>query len=478
MKKKVLVYGVIIASVLWTGSNVHAETLEKDTERIVNTIETLPKGSISNPAYRGKVEQMVTDFIGKKHKDTKINRIASFQMPSKKAEITASTPDGNTLVVTEADLGQIQILSIADLENIKVLGNVSFKDIHSEAEVTSVTVTPDGKYALAAFRTGDNLYDANKGQVAVVDLAAQRVVKTYEVGVGPDSVALAADGRTLIICNEDEENDPNDDNEVNMKKTKRPGSISMITFPDGDVMRGEHVELPIHMSNIGNGAIYKHDPQPEYVAINPKGDKAAVTLQENNAVAIVNIAEKRIENIFGLGTTTHKADLKKDGTISFQDEITARLEPDGVTWDPSGEFLITANEGDLGKNEFKDGVKSGGRNISVWNQTGSLVYDSMNLIDEKVAAAGLYLDNRSENRGSEVENVTIGKIKGNPILAVAAERANAVLFFDMTIPMFPVYIGIAPSAGAAPEGIHKINGRDLFVSADEVDGVLSFYHIK
>ncbi|WIY61943.1 choice-of-anchor I domain-containing protein [Bacillus arachidis] len=478
MKKKVLVYGVIIASVLWTGSNVHAETLEKDTEWIVNTIETLPKGSISNPAYRGKVEQMVTDFIGKKHKDTKINRIASFQMPSKKAEITASTPDGNTLVVTEADLGQIQILSIADLENIKVLGNVSFKDIHSEAEVTSVTVTPDGKYALAAFRTGDNLYDANKGQVAVVDLAAQRVVKTYEVGVGPDSVALAADGRTLIICNEDEENDPNDDNEVNMKKTKRPGSISMITFPDGDVMRGEHVELPIHMSNIGNGAIYKHDPQPEYVAINPKGDKAAVTLQENNAVAIVNIAEKRIENIFGLGTTTHKADLKKDGTISFQDEITARLEPDGVTWDPSGEFLITANEGDLGKNEFKDGVKSGGRNISVWNQTGSLVYDSMNLIDEKVAAAGLYLDNRSENRGSEVENVTIGKIKGNPILAVAAERANAVLFFDMTIPMFPVYIGIAPSAGAAPEGIHKINGRDLFVSADEVDGVLSFYHIK
>ncbi|PEE40759.1 choice-of-anchor I domain-containing protein [Bacillus pseudomycoides] len=476
--KKAFLYGGMIASVLWTGNDVHAEKLENDVQQFANKIDTLPKGSISNPAYRGEVEQMVTNFIGKKHKDTKINRIASFQMPNGKAEITASTPDGNTLVVTEADLGQIQILSIVDLGNIKVLGNVSFKEIHSEAEVTSVTVTPDGKYALAAFRTGDNLYYANKGQVAVVDLAAQRVVKTYEVGVGPDSVALTADGRTLIICNEDEENDPNDENEVNMKKAKRPGSISMITFPDGDVMRGEHVELPIYMSNVSNGAIYKHDPQPEYVAISPKGDKAAVTLQENNAVAIVNIAEKRIENIFGLGTTTHKADLKKDGTVSFQDEITARLEPDGVTWDPSGRFLITANEGDLGKNEFKDGVKSGGRNISVWGQAGSLVYDSMNLIDEKVAAVGLYPDSRSENRGSEVENVATGMIKGNPILAVAAERANAVLFFDITIPMFPVYIGLAPSAGAAPEGIHKVNGRDLFVSADEVDGVLSFYRIS
>ncbi|WP_459502442.1 choice-of-anchor I domain-containing protein [Bacillus sp. C1] len=476
--KKAFLYGGMIASVLWTGHDVHAEILEKDTQQVINKIEVLPKGSISNPAYRGKVEKMVTDFISKKHKDTKINRIAAFQMPNGKAEITASTPDGNTLVVTEADLGQIQILSIADLENIKVLGNVSFKEVHSEAEVTSVTVTPNGKYALASFRTGDNLYHANKGQVAVVDLASQRVVKSYEVGVGPDSVALTADGKTLIICNEDEENDPNDENEVNMKKTKRPGSISMITFPDGDVTRGEHVELPIHMNNVGNGAIYEHDPQPEYVAISPKGDKAAVTLQENNAIAIVDIAGERIENIFGLGTTTHKADLQKDGTISFQDEITARLEPDGVTWDPSGRFLVTANEGDLSKNELKDGVKSGGRNITVWSQEGSLVYDSMNLIDEKIAVAGLYPDNRSENRGSEVENVATGKIKDSPILAMAAERANAVLFFDMTIPMFPVYIGLAPSAGAAPEGIHKVNGRDVFVSADEGDGMLSFYGIS
>ncbi|MDM5187145.1 DUF1513 domain-containing protein [Bacillus sp. DX4.1] len=477
MKKALLCSGMI-ASIIWTDNPVSAEMIDKDPQQFVNKMEVLPKGSLSNPAYREKVEQMVTSFISKKHKDTKIDRVASFQMPSGKAEITASTPDGNTLVVTEADLGQIRILSIADLENIKVLGAVSFKEIHSEAEVTSVTVTPDGKYALAAFRNEDNLYHANKGQVAVIDLAVHQVVKTYEVGVGPDSVALSADGRTLIICNEDEENDPNDDNEVNMKKTKRPGSISIITFPNGDVLHGEHVELSLDMSHVGNGAIYKHDPQPEYVAISPKGDKAAITLQENNAVAIVNIAEKRIENIFGLGTTTHKADVKKDGVVSFQDDMTARLEPDGVTWDPSGRFLITANEGDLDKNEFKDDVKSGGRNISVWSPAGSLVYDSMHLIDEKVAAAGLYPDTRSENRGSEVENVATGIIKGNPILAVAAERANAVLFFDMTIPMFPVYIGLGPSAGAAPEGIHKINNRDLFVSADEVDGVLSFYHIN
>lgn len=95
-----------------------------------------------------------------------------------------------------------------------------------------------------------------------------------------------------------------------------------------------------------------------------------------------------------------------------------------------------------------------------------------------MAAKGLYLDSRSNSRGSEVENVATGMIQESPIMAVAAERANAVLFFDITIPMFPVYIGLVPSGGKAPEGIHKISNRNIFVSADEADGTLSFYCLQ
>ncbi|AWC31572.1 MULTISPECIES: hypothetical protein [Bacillus cereus group] len=58
MKKALLYSGIIgIASVLCAGNYVNAESVEK--EIFVNEIEELPKGSISNPAYRGKVEQMV-----------------------------------------------------------------------------------------------------------------------------------------------------------------------------------------------------------------------------------------------------------------------------------------------------------------------------------------------------------------------------------------------------------------------------------
>jgi hypothetical protein len=44
--------------------------------------------------------------------------------------------------------------------------------------------------------------------------------------------------------------------------------------------------------------------------------------------------------------------------------------------------------------------------------------------------------------------------------------------------MFPVYLGLVPSNGQGPEGIHKIQNQNMFVSADEVDGVLTFYSFQ
>lgn len=280
-----------------------------------------------------------------------------------------------------------------------------------------------------------------------------------------------------MIAIEDEEIDMTTE-EIDMNTTKRPGSIAILTLPGGDATKAELTNVAVDLSQTGGGAIYIHDPQPEYVAISADSTTAAVTLQENNAIAIVNLKDKKITKTFGLGTTKHLADLKRNGTVSFEDEMTARPEPDGIVFTADGKYLITANEGDLGKDEFKDGVKSGGRNIMVWDLDGKPVYDSQELVDLKAAQVGLYPDERSANRGSEVENVTIGEINGKQMMAVAAERDNAILFFDVTDPVKPVFKGLIPSAGVSPEGVHKVNGRHMFVSADEVSGTVSFYGVK
>lgn len=286
-------------------------------------------------------------------------------MPGGKAEISASTPDGQRLLVTEADNGSISVLDIADLNNINVLKTVSFHDLSVKAEVTSVTVSKDGKYGLAVIRTGDTNTEANKGLLAIVDLTTYKTVKTYELGIGPDSIALSPDGLHAVIAIEDEELNKAAD-EIDYANAKRPGSIMIVSFAGGNVLEGEITNLPVALENVA-GASYLHDPQPEYVAISPDSKTAAVTLQENNAIAVVDMETKKISSIFSLGTTSHQADLKDDGIVQFTESLTARYEPDGIAFSADGKYLLTANEGDLGKDEFDDAVKAGGRNIAVWD---------------------------------------------------------------------------------------------------------------
>ncbi|WP_046214985.1 choice-of-anchor I domain-containing protein [Paenibacillus wulumuqiensis] len=408
-----------------------------------------------------------------KQNQTGYTLAASFQMPSDKAEIASSTPDGKRLVVTEADEGSITILDIANIHKTKVAKTVSFHSLSAKAEVTSVAVMPDGKYALAVIRTGDNKNEANPGILAVVDLSSYKIAKTYPLGIGPDSIAISKDGTYAVIAIEDEELDPATE-EFDYPNAKRPGSITIVQFNQANALDGTVTDLPVDLSGV-KGAIYPHEPQPEYVAINEAGTTAAVTLQENNVIALVDLDSKQITRMFALGTTRHAADLKDDGNVSFADTMTGRYEPDGIAFTPDGQYVITANEGDLGKNEFKDGVKAGGRNIAVWDLQGNRIYDSGNLIDRAAAQAGLYPDDRSPNKGSEVENLTVSTVNGKPVLAAASERADAVLFFDIGNPAQPVYKGLIPTAGESPEGIHRVNGRNLFVSADESTGTISFY---
>lgn len=397
----------------------------------------------------------------------------SFQMPSGKAEIAASTPDGSRLLVTEADKGSVSVLDITYTDQVREVKSISFSSLSDKAEVTSVAVMPDGKHAIAVIRTGDNFNDPNPGMAAVIDLDTYEIAKVYEIGIGPDSIAISRDGSYAVIAIEDEEIDPKTE-EFDYAANKRPGSIAVLHFPEGNVLAGELVQVSVDLSGV-EGAVYPHEPQPEYVAISPDSATAAVTLQENNAIAVVDLRTRKLVRVFALGTTSHAADAKDDGRVSFTDEITARYEPDGIAFTSDGRYLLTANEGDLGEDEFKDGVKAGGRNIAVWSLEGDKIYDSADLIDKAAARVGLYPDGRSEKKGSEVENLTIAQVNGHDVAAVASERADAILFFDLSNPESPALLGLIPTAGESPEGIHYVSASGMFVSADEGTGTISFY---
>jgi hypothetical protein len=115
------------------------------------------------------------------------------------AEIVAATPDGMTLVYTSADTGTLGLVDITKPEQPVLLPRVDVQ-LMGVGEPTSVAITPDGRYAVVAVRLGDDVANARRGLVRVYDIrqpAAVKHVKDITVGIGPDSLALAGQGRTL-----------------------------------------------------------------------------------------------------------------------------------------------------------------------------------------------------------------------------------------------------------------------------------------
>jgi DNA-binding beta-propeller fold protein YncE len=136
-----------------------------------------------------------------------------------------------------------------------------------------------------------------------------RFVAAVEAGALPDMITFTEDGQYALTANEGE---PSADYTVDP-----PGSVSIITIARlGQPGAARHVgferfESPGMRQGLerdgvrifGPGATVSQDLEPEYVGVD--GHKAYVTLQENNALAIINIAAATVERIVGLGLKDH-----------------------------------------------------------------------------------------------------------------------------------------------------------------------------
>lgn len=127
------------------------------------------------------------------------------------------------------------------------------------------------------------------------------------------------------------------------------------------------------------------DPEPEYVSIN-RDNIAAVTLQENNAIVLIDLATKTVTDSFSAGSVTlTNVDVLEEGIIKQEATITKLREPDGVAWADDDHFII-ANEGDW---------EGGSRGFTVFHKSGTVVYESGSELEHIAAAIGHYPEERS-----------------------------------------------------------------------------------
>ena len=225
---------------------------------------------------------------------------------------------------------------------------------------------------LDAFGAGPNSVAATDGLVAVAVEADDKtdpgrvvflnpvgkVLGQVQVGALPDMVTFTPDGRTVVVANEGEPSgylsDSVDPEGTVSVISVRPASVRKATVQTAGFGDFEREDLAGVRLN-GPGASAAQDIEPEYVAVSSDSRTAWVTLQENNAIATVDLGTATVTSVTPLGWKDHSVDgqgldaSEADGDINIaQWPLRGLFMPDAVAASTVArqQVLVTANEGD------------------------------------------------------------------------------------------------------------------------------------
>lgn len=359
------------------------------------------------------------------------------------SEIIAATEDGMTLVYTDSPGARLGMIDIANPTAPKPAGTAALN-----GEPTSVVVVEDK--ALVGVVTSESYTDPS-GHVTVVDIATKAVDSTCDLGGQPDALALSPDKSFLAVAIENERDEDLNDGAIPQLPA---GNLTVFSIgADGfDCGSKKVIDLT------GLAEVVADDPEPEYVDINGM-NQAVVTLQENNHIAVVDLASGDVINHFSAGSADiDQIDTVEEDAIMMNSSLSGVVrEPDAVKWIDDERF-VTADEGDW---------NGGSRSFTIFNKDGDVVYTSGNTVEHIAARLGHYPEGRSENKGSEPEGAEVGTYGDDTLIFVGLERASLVLVYR-DADGEPEYIQALPG-GIGPEGLLAIPSRDLFVAAAETD---------
>ncbi|MGH8567122.1 MAG: hypothetical protein ACREXU_03675 [Gammaproteobacteria bacterium] len=358
------------------------------------------------------------------------------------AEIVSASEDGRLLIYTDSQSERLGFVDIAEPGAPKPQGVLAMS-----GEPTSVAVS--GPYALAVVDTSPS-FSAPSGELVVVNLTTRDIVRRIDLGGQPDSIAVSPDRRYAAITIENERDEEAGDGRPPQSP---PGFVVIVDLEGPPADWGTRkVDL------VGIPGLFPDDPEPEFVDINDR-NVAAVTLQENNHVVLIDLPTARIRRHWDAGTVDlRQVDVLENDLIELDGELNeVPREPDGVAW-ISPFRLATADEGDL------DG---GSRGFTIFDRKGEVRFAAGNALEHRVTRIGHFPEDRSENKGNEAEGMEYGQYGHDRFLFVASERSSVITVYQIILGR-PRLVQVLP-AGVAPEGVLAIPSRGLLVVASEVD---------
>ena len=412
-------------------------------------------------------------------------------------EIVAYNPENGFAYAVSGVKGKLIAVDLnenTDGDKVKELKGTEY-DVKSlvsgfnYGDMTSVAVSTDGKKIAVAIQAENY---AEKGVAALFSCAQDgslTLLSTVKVGVQPDMITFA-DNSTILTADEGEPRD-------GVNGTDPKGSVSIVKIGQDNALTANTVyfdsfdqkreELTAKGVLIQKNTQPSTDFEPEYIAVS--GNTAYISLQEANAIAVLNITSGKFTGVYPLGFQDYgktKVDLQKNDTIELKNypNVYGIKMPDGISVTEIGgkTYLLTANEGDSRAdwtgldNEYEnvtsptgnvtldkkvvwfnanmwDGLDSnkayvfGGRSFSIYEATDNglvLVYDSGSEFEEITAQKlpdyfntsndKTSIDNRSGKKGPEPESVVTGVIGNKTFAFIALERIGGIMVYDITDP--------------------------------------------
>jgi len=478
------------------------------------------------------------------------------------AEISAVDAASKRLFITNGAKNTIDIVDISNVNKPKLIKAVSFTS-NGATGIQSVAAK-NGVVLVAAQMASKTA----PGRIFVMDVNGKLrsgLADGIAVGALPDSVTISPNGKFAIVANEGEPNNYCLTNGALPETTDPLGSVSIINLssktPTATTIDFKSYSERQNAITYAGGRIFgpnasvAQDIEPEYAAFSADSKFAFVTLQENNSVATVDVETGAIINIVGLGVKNHNlfnTGLDSSDRDSKIDIVARNIQgmylPDAIgTVDAGGNtYMVTANEGDareyaclLGGTDankleaedprladvadttvdstfkgsgiagrmkvtqfspanisgevirsttkVKDAYSFGTRSFTVWKTNvnngvfpADLVFDSGDAIERIIAQERPRFfnadwnttngfinaaDSRSGSKGPEPEGLAIGKAYGRTWMVLALERDNGLMLYDMTNPVKPMFrqyintsipggdILVGSAGDVSPEGV-------------------------
>lgn len=290
--------------------------------------------------------------------------VSGNEFDTSSAEIVSYDACSDQLYVVNAEDQTVDVLSLAPTTSApSKAGTIDLAAAATDAGIEigdANSVSAKQGLVAVAIQNDDKQAD---GIIALYRSDTLELINTYSAGALPDMVGLSEDGRYILSANEGE---PSDD-----YSNDPEGSVTIVDLANG-FADGEAVVSQVSFAGLDRteletagvrlagpeGTSVAQDLEPEYLALNADASTAWVALQENNAIAIVDVASATVTSVVGMGekswdeASENELDpSNKDGGPGIFDsyeqlvglympDTLASIEIDGAT------YILSANEGD------------------------------------------------------------------------------------------------------------------------------------